>query len=140
MEKYLHPHSPWRIFAVSVLVTIGSLIWVGFGMGPGALFIALILITVEIAFSFDNAIVNAKILKQMSRFWQVMFLTVGVAVAVFGMRLVFPIVLVAITAGLGWTQVIDLALHHPEEYSHRLEDAHVVLSAFGGGFLLMLAL
>jgi hypothetical protein len=140
MDKYLHPHSPWRIFAVSVLVTVGSIIGVLFGMGPAAMLVALVLISVEIAFSFDNAIVNAKILKQMSRFWQVMFLTIGAAIAIFGMRLIFPIVLVAITAGLGWREVIDLALNHPEEYSHQLEAAHIVLSAFGGGFLLMLAL
>ena len=109
-------------------------------MGWDALLIALVLISVEVAFSFDNAIVNAKILKQMSRFWQVMFLTVGAAIAIFGMRLVFPIILVALTAGLGWQEVIDLALHHPEEYAHKLEESHVVLSAFGGSFLLMLAL
>jgi hypothetical protein len=140
MEKYLHPHSPWRIFAVSVLATVGSIIGVLVGLGPSAMLIALILISVEIAFSFDNAIVNAKILKQMSRFWQVMFLTIGAAIAIFGMRLVFPIILVAITAGLGWSQVVDLALNHPAEYAHELEKAHVVLSAYGGGFLLMLAL
>jgi hypothetical protein len=140
MHKVLHPHSPWRIFAVSATATVGSLIGVALGMGLDALLIAAILIAVEIAFSFDNAIVNAKILKQMSRFWQVMFLTIGAAIAIFGMRLVFPIMLVAITAGLGWGEVIDLAIHHPEEYAHKLEESHVVLSAFGGSFLLMLAL
>lgn len=140
MEKYLHPHSPWRIFAVSVFLTVASILWVLFGMGLAAMFVVMVLIAVEVAFSFDNAIVNAKILKQMSRFWQMVFLTVGVAIAVFGMRLIFPILLVTITAGLGWREVIDLALNHPEEYSHQLEEAHVVLSAFGGGFLLMLAL
>lgn len=136
----MHPHSPWRIFAVSALATVGSVIGVLVGMGPSAMLIALVLISVEIAFSFDNAIVNAKILKQMSRFWQVMFLTIGAAIAIFGMRLVFPVVLVVLTAGLGWQEVIDLALNHPEEYAHRLESAHIVLSAFGGGFLLMLAM
>lgn len=140
MEKYLHPHSPWRIFAVSALATVGSLLGVLLGMGAQPMLIALVLISVEIAFSFDNAIINAKILKQMSRFWQVMFLTIGAAIAIFGMRLVFPILLVTLTAGLGWGEVIDLALNHPTEYAHKLESAHVVLSAFGGGFLLMLAL
>jgi hypothetical protein len=95
---------------------------------------------VEVAFSFDNAIVNAKVLKQLSRFWQVMFLTVGAAIAIFGMRLVFPILLVAITSSLGWGQVLDLALHHPDLYAQKLEASHVVLSAFGGAFLLTLAL
>lgn len=140
MEKYLHPHSPWRIFAISVFLTAASILYVLFGMGLAAMFVVMVLIAVEVAFSFDNAIVNAKILKQMSKFWQMVFLTVGVAIAVFGMRLVFPIILVTITAGLGWREVIDLALNHPEEYSHKLEAAHIVLSAFGGGFLLMLAL
>ena len=140
MEKYLHPHSPWRIFAISVVLTVASILWMLFGMGLAAMFIVMVLIAVEVAFSFDNAIVNAKILKQMSKFWQMVFLTVGVAIAVFGMRLIFPIILVTITAGLGWREVIDLALNNPEEYSHQLEAAHVVLSAFGGGFLLMLAL
>lgn len=140
MEKYLHPHSPWRIFAVSGLVTIGSIVGVLLGKGAEAMMVAMVLISVELAFSFDNAIVNAKVLKHMSRFWQIMFLTIGAAIAIFGMRLIFPVILVTITAGLGWQEVIDLALHHPVEYAHRLEAAHIILSAFGGGFLLMLAL
>lgn len=140
MEKYLHPHSPWRIFAVSVLVTVGSVIGVLVGKGAEAMLVALVLISVELAFSFDNAIVNAKILKHMSRFWQTMFLTIGAAIAIFGMRLVFPIILVAITAGLGLGEVVNLALNNPEQYAHELEAAHVPLSAFGGAFLLMLAL
>jgi len=140
MEKYLHPHSPWRIFAVSALVTVGSIIGVLLGKGTQAMLIALVLISVEIAFSFDNAIVNAKILKHMSRFWQTMFLTIGAAIAIFGMRLVFPVLLVALTAGIGWQEVVDLALHHPQEYAEHLEDSHIILSAFGGAFLLMLAL
>lgn len=140
MKKYLHPHSPWRIFAVSSLVTTASVVGVLIGKGVEAMLVAMVLISVELAFSFDNAIVNAKVLKHMSRFWQAMFLTIGAAIAIFGMRLIFPIVLVTLTAGLSWTEVIDLALHHPVEYAHKLEAAHVVLSAFGGGFLLMLAL
>lgn len=140
MKHALHPHSPWRIFAVSALATVGSLIGVAFGLGVEALLVAMVLIAVEVAFSFDNAIVNAKILKHMSRFWQTMFLTIGAAIAIFGMRLVFPIVIVAFTAGLGWQEVIDLALHHPEEYAEHLEESHIVLSAFAGAFLLMLAL
>src|SRR5688572_6112916 len=110
MKKFLHAHSPWRIFAVSILVTIASLVGVLIGMGPEALVVAAVLIAVELAFSFDNAIVNAKILSRMSRFWQVLFLTVGVLIAIFGMRIIFPILLVALTADLSWAKVIDLAL------------------------------
>ncbi len=110
------------------------------GLGVRALAVALILIAVEIAFSFDNAIINAKILGRMSPFWQRMFLTVGALVAVFGMRVVFPVVIVALTADLSWGAVLNLALHHPQEYARHLEEAHPAISAFGGAFLLVLAL
>lgn len=140
MKQALHPHSPWRIFAVSGLVTLGSVIGVLVGKGAEAMLITLVLIAVELAFSFDNAIVNAKILKYMSSFWQMMFLTIGAALAIFGMRLVFPVILVALTAGLGWREVVDLALHHPAVYAEKLDASHIKLSAFAGAFLLMLAL
>lgn len=76
----------------------------------------------------------------MSYFWQQMFLTVGVLIAVFGMRLVFPIVLVMITGSMSATQVIDLVIHQPELYADKLHHAHPYISAFGGMFLLMLSL
>uniref|UniRef100_UPI002FE1BF93 DUF475 domain-containing protein n=1 Tax=Psychrobacter sp. S4(2024) TaxID=3111913 RepID=UPI002FE1BF93 len=60
--------------------------------------------------------------------------------AVFGMRLVFPIVIVAVTADLGMMQVIDLALNDPKEYSARLMAHHAEISAFGGIFLLLVFL
>lgn len=139
-HAFHHPHSPIRIFAVSALATITALIWTFLDRGPGGMFIALVLIAVEVAFSFDNAILNAKILAKMSRFWQNMFLTIGALIAIFGMRIVFPIIMVAVTAGLGLKEVLDLALHHPHEYAHHLEEAHPTLSSFGGAFLLILAL
>lgn len=135
-----HPHSPFRIFAFSTLATLGALTWMFIDRGAGGMFIALVLIAVEVAFSFDNAILNAKILSRMSRFWQNMFLTIGALIAIFGMRIVFPIVIVAVTAGIGLKEVIDLALNHPHEYAEKLELAHPSLSAFGGAFLLILAL
>jgi hypothetical protein len=135
-----HPHSPFRIFAVSVLVTLTALIGMFIERGIGGMTLALILIAVEVAFSFDNAILNAKILAKMSRFWQNMFLTIGALIAVFGMRIVFPILIVSLTAGLSWGQVLDMALNHPHEYAHELEKAHPALSAFGGAFLLILSI
>ena len=136
----MHPHSPWRIFAFSSFASIAVLIAILFERGLEALTVALILIAVEIAFSFDNAIINAKVLAKMSPFWQKMFLTVGALIAIFGMRIVFPILIVAITADLSWGNVLDLALHHPSEYAHHLEEAHPSISAFGGAFLMVLAL
>lgn len=139
MKKLIHSHSPVRIFAFSVLATAATLISIAFGQGAKALYIVLILMIVEVTFSFDNAIINAKILERMSPFWQKLFLTVGIVIAIFGMRVVFPILIVSLTSGLGWGEVINLALKHPAEYAHHLEEAHPVISAFGGAFLLMLA-
>lgn len=123
-------------FGLTVASVIGATVF----MGPAAGATMIVLIAIEIAFSFDNAVVNAKILEHMSKFWQTLFLTVGILIAVFGMRLVFPILIVALTAGLSWGNVIDLALNDPETYSHYLETAHPTISAFGGAFLLTLAL
>ena len=138
--KNLERHSPLRIFAFSSFATIAAIVGVMVGKGPGAAVIALVLIAVEVAFSFDNAILNAKILAKMSNFWQDMFLTAGAAIAIFGMRIIFPILIVALTADVSLGHVLDLALHHPQEYAEKLEQAHPSLSAFGGAFLLVLAL
>ncbi len=140
MRKLFDAHSPFRIFWFSALATAAALIGVAWGLGWSALFVALILIVVEITFSFENAIINAKILTRMSKFWQNIFLTVGILIAIFGMRVVFPIVIVMITTGLGWREVLDLALNQPDEYSAALNAAHPQIAAFGGAFLLMLAL
>lgn len=138
MKHLLHAHHPFRIFVISALITLVALAWVGINLGPAALLIATILIIVEVTFSFDNAIINAKVLHTMSRFWQTLFITVGIFIAVFGMRLVFPIVIVMITANLSAGDVLNLAINQPDEYSKRITDSHVMIASFGGMFLLML--
>ncbi len=140
MKRLLHSHHPFRIFFVSTLITVSSLGLVGYYFGWQKALIALVLILVEITFSFENAIINAKVLGTMSRFWQQMFMTVGIFIAVFGMRLVFPIVIVMITAALPASDVINLALNKPDQYAAELYDAHASIAAFGGMFLLMLCL
>lgn len=140
MKKYLHAHSPVRIFTFSVVATVAAIIAALWGFGVSGLFVTLVLIVVEVTFSFENAIINAKILARLSRFWQSIFLTVGIFIAIIGMRVVFPVVIVMITAGLGAREVVDLALNHPTEYSKELTEAHPQIAAFGGAFLLMLAL
>jgi len=140
MTKLLAANAPLRIFAFSILASLGILLAVLFGMGVSALIITLILAVVEITFSFDNAIINAKVLSKLSRKWQVLFLTIGILVAIFGMRIIFPVVIVMATAHLSWNKVVDLALHHSAQYAHHLEQAHTSIAAFGGAFLLMLAL
>lgn len=119
--------------------------WWGYshsGMGGmiSALSITAILAIMEISLSFDNAVVNASVLKNWDKFWKMIFLTVGILIAVFGMRLVFPIVIVAVTADLGMMEVVNLALNDPKEYSVKLLEHHAEISAFGGMFLLLVFL
>ena len=140
MPKSQTAKHPLRIFFISGLITILSLAYVGGFLGPQALLVALVLILVEVIFSFENAIINAKVLSGVSLFWRRIFLTVGILVAVFGMRLLFPIVIVAVTTGLPFAQVVDLAINEPGKYSHALEAAHISIAAFGGMFLTMLCL
>lgn len=136
----LNSQHPLRIFFVSGLVTLGSLLAVWYYLGPAALFVATVLILIEITFSFENAIINAKVLSGVSEFWRKMFITVGILIAVVGMRAVFPIVIVMITAGLPAAEVANLALNDPDAYADKLHDAHIPIAAFGGMFLLMLCL
>jgi hypothetical protein len=109
-------------------------------MGWQAALIAFMLVIIELTFSFDNAIINARILMTMSEFWQRMFMTVGILIAVFGMRIVFPIVIVMMSSGLPADQVVQLAFSNPDMYAEVLHRAHPSIAAFGGMFLLMLAL
>jgi hypothetical protein len=100
----------------------------------------LILATLEISLSFDNAIINAKILGEMTPVWQKIFIFIGLPIAVFGMRLVFPILLVSISSGIDFSKVITLALNNPEQYQAILENAMPYICSFGGSFLLMVFL
>jgi len=133
-------HSSLRIFLFSAVASVLIFIGVGLGLGLQALVLTLILTAIEITFSFDNAIINAKLLGKLAPFWRTIFLTVGIVIAIFGMRVLFPVLIVMLTAHLGWHEVVNLALHHPKEYAHHLEQAHTAISAFGGAFLLLLAL
>lgn len=55
--------------------------------GVAALMLLVILATLETTLSFDNAVVNAKVLGRMNERWQRRFLTWGIPVAVFGTRI-----------------------------------------------------
>ena len=140
-----------RIFGLSVVVTIVSLIIAFLYGGVEALILTAILGVFEISLSFDNAVINATILRRMSEFWQKIFLTIGILIAVFGMRLVFPLVIVWLASGLNPVEALDLALNPPPNdaayfpngdpsYETIITDAHPQIAAFGGMFLLMLFL
>lgn len=129
-----------RSFWFPIITTIGVIVASINWLGWAALLPLLILIIIEVTFSFDNAVVNAKVLEKMSRFWQILFLSVGIIIAVFAMRLIFPILIVAVTSVLSWHDVVDLALTQPQVYETKLQAAHPTITAFGGAFLLMLSL
>ncbi|WP_458243534.1 DUF475 domain-containing protein [Streptomyces sp. MAI_2237] len=129
-----------KTFGWSFAVTALGLVAAVFYGGWEAFGIVAILSVLEISLSFDNAVVNAGILKKMSAFWQKIFLTVGVLIAVFGMRLVFPVVIVAVTAKKNPIDAVNLALTDKDQYQQLVTDAHPAIAAFGGMFLLMIFL
>lgn len=131
---------PVKTFRIPVGLTIIAVI-AAFILGGAEIgLIVLLLAVLEISISFDNAIVNATILKNMTEKWQQIFLTWGILIAVFGMRLVFPIVIVAAAAGLSIPDVIDQALNEQDLYATNLEEANATIASFGGIFLLMVFL
>ena len=135
-------------FRISFLVSLVCLAvagWWGYTHGGPtaaltALGVALILGIMEVSLSFDNAVVNASVLKTWDPFWQKLFLGVGIIIAVFGMRLLFPLVIVAQAADLGLLDVWNLALSDPKQYSAHLTAHHAEVAAFGGMFLLLVFL
>ncbi|MDP3672325.1 MAG: DUF475 domain-containing protein [Telluria sp.] len=135
-------------FKISFIVTFVCLAaagWWGYqnaGLSGAltALGIAVILGVMEVSLSFDNAVVNASVLKTWDEFWQKLFLGVGIIIAVFGMRLLFPLVIVAQAADLGMMEVWNLALSDPKAYSAHLTAHHAEVAAFGGMFLLLVFL
>ena len=137
-----------REFGFAFGVTVVALIlafWYGLSTGGIAvalnfLLIAVVLGIMEASLSCDNAVGNASVLKNMTEKWQRRFLIWGILIAVVGMRLVFPIAIVAIVSGLSFGEVTNLALNDSERYAEYLEQSEVSISAFGGVFLLMVAL
>jgi len=108
--------------------------------GRSALFITIMLAILEVSLSFDNAIINAKELTKMSTVWKKRFLTRGMLIAVFGMRIIFPLIIVSIVGDVSLFEAGRIALQNPEQYKHLIESSHITLSAFGGIFLLMVFL
>ena len=133
----------------SVIFTIATML-LGFGYGLylfgnipqalGVVFIMGVLGVLEVSLSIDNAIVNAKVLEKMSEVWQKRFLTWGMIIAVFGMRLVFPILIVSLAGNIGMLEALQLAINDQEKYSAVLTSSHIVIAGFGGAFLFLVAL
>ncbi len=134
----------WPLIVTFVgLVLSGWLGWETQGTIAGVmsfLMIGTVLGALEIALSFDNAIVNANKLEEMTPIWRQRFLTWGILIAVFGMRIIFPLAIVAIFAWINPWEAVKLALSDPDEYSRIIEHSHGAIAAFGGTFLMMVAL
>lgn len=139
----------FRYFKGSLVVTaVGLLLAAAVGLyyeGTAAgilntVFLVAVLGVLEVSLSFDNAVVNATVLKDMTPLWRRRFLTWGMAIAVFGMRFVFPLVVVSLVARIGPFEAVRLAVMQPGEYARVLNQAHVPLQAFGGAFLGMVCL
>ncbi|WP_395728206.1 DUF475 domain-containing protein [Nakamurella sp.] len=140
-----------KIFMWSYIVTAISLVVAFVYDSWSGVVLCAILGVLEVSLSFDNAVINATILERMSDFWQKMFLTVGIVIAVFGMRLLLPLLIVYFAAGLSPVEAFQLAMNPPADdapyfpdgspsYETLLTDAHPIIAAFGGMFLLMLFL
>lgn len=140
MKQLLHANHPFRIFWFSSLLTIALGVFVTTRLGAVGLWLYLILLVLEVTFSFDNAVINSKVLARMSEFWQKIFLTVGIFIAVFVVRFLLPIVIVMAAAGLGFMEVVNLAMNQPDEYGKTLHEAAPMIDAFGGAFLIMIGI
>ena len=126
---------------VSVCGLIAAYVWgehVHQGTGLTCVFIASVLAILEISLSFDNAVVNAMKLEKMSDKWRHRFITWGILIAVFGMRFLFPLLVVAIFAKLSILTVLNMALGDVNQYTNYLELTHAPIVTFGGAFLMML--
>ncbi|MDX6257908.1 MAG: uncharacterized protein QOJ11_4242 [Frankiales bacterium] len=127
-----------RTFRYALPLTIVVLVLAGIIGGPRDAALVGILAILEISLSFDNAVINATVLERMSEKWQRIFLTVGIVIAVFGMRLVFPVAVVAIAGHISPSSVVQLALNHPHQYAIQLKAAHPAIASFGAMFLFMI--
>jgi len=129
-----------RLFIAPTIISIIALVVVFVWGGVPALFLAAALAVLEVTLSFDNAVVNAKVLSEMAPHWQRRFLTWGILVSVVGTRLVLPILIVSAVALTSPIIITSLALYNPAEYTRLLLNADAAVKSFGGAFLLMVSL
>ncbi|MGZ3180795.1 MAG: DUF475 domain-containing protein [Telluria sp.] len=135
----------FRLSFIVTIVLLGVAAFWGFhehgsAGALNALWVAAVLGVMEVSLSFDNAVVNAAVLKTWTPFWKKIFLTAGMVVAVFGMRLLFPLLIVAVATSLSLGEVWQMALNTPGEYARHLAATHAEVAAFGGAFLLLVFL
>ncbi|WP_232466353.1 DUF475 domain-containing protein [Burkholderia ubonensis] len=124
-------------FKIPLSLTVLAMVAAYLLGGIKDMLIVAVLSVLEISLSLDNAVVNASVLKNWSEKWRNRFMVFGLPVAVFGMRLVFPLLIVAVIGHIGMWEALTLAIDAPDKYAAILTSAHHQVSAFGGAFLLM---
>ena len=129
-----------RIFLWPIIISLAAFVYVFMEAGFNALLLVVILSILEVTLSFDNAVVNAKVLERMTPVWQRRFLTWGIAIAVFGTRFVLPILIVSVAVWASPWFITHLAFTDAAAYGHLLEGVHGSITAFGGVFLMMVSL
>ena len=138
-----------KSFRGSILFALGAFMlaaWYGWSHSHSlagvaeALWIVLVLSVLEVSLSFDNAVVNATVLKDMDELWQQRVLTWGMVIAVWGMYVLFPLLIVAVAAHMGPFEAIDLSLEQPDRYQEIVSSAHGSIAGYGGAFLAMVGL
>lgn len=142
------PRSTISYFLESIILSLLGLagaFYLGYHSGGLPMALAFLLTTsllacLETSVSLDNAVVNATVLRVMTPFWRIMFLTVGIAIAVFGMRILFPILIISVAGHMEFSQAWIIATTRPEEYRQIMEGSHLGIMGFGGTFLLVVAL
>lgn len=136
IRQYFTGSLLFTAFALIVAVVVGEM-YGGNAMALSYFISCLMLGILEVAVSLDNAVVNATVLKDMDAKWRHRFLTWGMAIAVFGMRLVFPLAIVSVAGGINPYEAIKVALFSPTQYQTLLSSVYMEVMAFGGSFLLM---
>jgi len=102
--------------------------------------IAIFLTILEISLSFDNAVVNSRKIKEMNGFWKMMFLTVGMFVAVGVVRFWLPLEIVSDIGHMTLKDALHMALNDHERFKDILLQSKHVIAGAGGAFLGLLAI
>lgn len=129
-----------RAFIAPAIVAVMMCAAVCYFLGWIALATVLLLIVLEVTLSFDNAVVNAKVLEDMSARWRRRFLTWGILIAVFLTRALLPIIIVSLSVLASPWEIARIAIIDPVRYGELLEGASYVIGAFGAMFLTLAGL
>ena len=68
----------------------------------------------------QNSFLIATKLQKMAHEWCNIFLTLGIFVAVFGMRFLFPIIVVSVFANIGFMETVNITFNDADTYTKYL--------------------